>query len=161
MSLCTSQEFAKELGLTVSRISQLKSTGLFDGCFTVDRNRVMWDKAKALEAYNSNNHLVPVSRTKRKKSSELEIPSFNESKAKSEYFRAELARLDLEVKEEELVESSLVKRQAFTSARAVRDSLGNIPDRVSNQFAAETDAVVIHEVLTTEIRKALEVLTRA
>jgi phage terminase Nu1 subunit (DNA packaging protein) len=161
MTTCTSQELAIELGLTVSRLSQLKTAGRFDGCFSVKRNRVMWDKEKAVETYNSANPLVPVSKTKRKKSSDLQIPHINESRAKSEHFRAELARIDLEVKEEELVEADLVKRQAFTSARTVRDALGNIPDRVSNQFAAETDPVVIHEALTTEIRKALESLTYA
>ena len=161
MTACTSQELAKELGLTVARISQLKTGGLFDGCFSVLRNRVTWDKEKAITAYNSNNPLVPVTKTKRKKSSALQIPHINESRAKSEHFRAELARIDLEVKEEELVESSLVKRQAFTAARTVRDSLGNIPDRVANQFAAETDPVEIHKVLTEEIRKALESLTYA
>ena len=161
MSTCTSQELAKELGLTVARVSLLKTGGLFDGCFSVLRNRVTWEKEKAIKAYNSNHPLVPVTRTKRKKSSELQIPNINESRAKSEHFRAELARIDLEVKEEELVESSLVKRQAFTAARTVRDSLGNIPDRVANQFAAETDPVEIHRVLTDEIRKALESLTYA
>ena len=35
MTACTSQELAKELGLTVARISQLKTGGLFDGCFSV------------------------------------------------------------------------------------------------------------------------------
>ena len=161
MSTCTSQELAKELGLTVARVSQLKTGGLFDGCFSVLRNRVTWEKEKAIKAYNSNHPLVPVTRTKRKKSSELQIPNINESRAKSEHFRAELARIDLEVKEEELVESSLVKRQAFTAARTVRDSLGNIPDRIAIQFAAETDPVEIHRVLTNEIRNALESLTYA
>ena len=161
MSTCTSQELAKELGLTVARVSQLKTGGLFDGCFSVLRNRVTWEKEKAIKAYNSNHPLVPVTRTKRKKSSELQIPNINESRAKSEHFRAELARIDLEVKEEELVESSLVKRQAFTAARTVRDSLGNIPDRMAYEFAAETDPVEIHRVLTNEIRKALESLTYA
>ena len=161
MTACTSIELAEELGLTVARVSQLKTGGLFDGCFSVLRNRVTWEKEKAIKAYNNNHPLVPVTRTKRKKSSELTIPHINESRAKSEHFRAELARLDLEVKEEQLVEASLVERQAFTSARTVRDSLGNIPDRLSNQFAAETDPVEIHKVLTDEIRKALESLTYA
>ena len=161
MTACTSQELANELGLTVARVSQLKTGGLFDGCFSVLRNRVTWDKEKAVTAYKSNHPLVPVTKTKRKKSSALDIPHINESRAKSEHFKAELARIDLEVREEELVESSLVKRQAFTAARTVRDSLGNIPDRVANQFAAETDPVEIHRVLTNEIRKALESLTYA
>jgi hypothetical protein len=59
------------------------------------------------------------------------------------------------------VEVSRVQREAFSAARAVRDALGNIPDRVSNQMAAESDPVVIHQTLTEEIRKALETLTDA
>ena len=59
------------------------------------------------------------------------------------------------------MEVSRVQREAFSAARAVRDALSNIPDRVSNQMAAESDPVVIHQTLTEEIRKALESLTDA
>lgn len=160
MVSCNTKELAEALGITQARISQMKSQGRFDGCFTVDRNKIAWDKEAAITAYRDGNPLVSTSPT-RKKSDELEIPSFNESRAKSEHFRAELARLDLEVKEDQLVEVARVQREAFTSARAVRDALGNIPDRVSNQLAAESDPVVIHQTLTEEIRKALETLTDA
>ena len=159
MPICDSKELAQALGITVARVSQMKSQGRFDGCFTVVRNRIEWDKEAAIKAYTEGNPLVSTSPT-RKKSDELEIPSFNESRAKSEHFRAELARLDLEVKEQQLVEVARVQREAFTAARAVRDALGNIPDRVSNQLAAESDPVVIHQTLTEEIRKALETLTK-
>jgi phage terminase Nu1 subunit (DNA packaging protein) len=160
MSICNTKELAEELGITQARISQMKSQGRFDGCFTVNRNKIEWDKEAAITAYRDGNPLASSSPTRRK-SEDLEIPSFNESRAKSEHFRAELARLDLEVKEDQLVEVSRVQREAFTSARAVRDALGNIPDRVSNQLAAESDPVVIHQALTEEIRKALETLTDA
>jgi len=160
MPICDSKELASALGITVARVSQMKSQGRFDGCFTVVRNRIEWDKEAAIKAYTEGNPLVSTSPT-RKKSDELEIPSFNESRAKSEHFRAELARLDLEVKEQQLVEVARVQREAFTAARAVRDALGNIPDRVSNQLAAESDPVVIHQTLTEEIRKALETLTKS
>ena len=160
MHTCSTKELAEALGITQARISQMKSQGRFDGCFTVDRNKIAWDKDAAMKAYKEGNPLVSVSPT-RKDSAELEIPSFNESRAKSEHFRAELARLDLEVKEDQLVEASRVKREAFSAARAVRDALGNIPDRVSNQMAAESDPVIIHQTLTEEIRKALETLTDA
>jgi phage terminase Nu1 subunit (DNA packaging protein) len=158
MPICDTKELAQALGITQARISQMKSQGRFDGCFTVVRNKIEWDKEAAVKAYTEGNPLVSTSPT-RKKSDELEIPSFNESRAKSEHFRAELARLDLEVKEQQLVEVARVQREAFTAARAVRDALGNIPDRVSNQLAAESDPVVIHQTLTEEIRKALETLT--
>jgi len=160
MHTCNTKELAEALGITQARISQMKSQGRFEGCFTVDRNKIAWDKEAAIKAYKEGNPLVSVSPT-RKTSEELEIPSFNESRAKSEHFRAELARLDLEVKEEQLVEVSRVQREAFSAARAVRDALSNIPDRVSNQMAAESDPVVIHQTLTAEIRKALETLTDA
>ena len=160
MPICDTKELAQTLGITQARISQMKSQGRFDGCFTVVRNKIEWDKEAAIKAYTEGNPLVSTSPT-RKKSDELEIPSFNESRAKSEHFRAELARLDLETKEQQLVEVARVQREAFTAARAVRDALGNIPDRVSNQLAAESDPVVIHQTLTEEIRKALETLTKS
>jgi len=160
MESCTTKELAEALGITTGRISQLKTQGRFEGCFSVVGNKITWDKQTAIRVFKEGNPLVSVSPT-RKESSALEIPSFNESRAKSEHFRAELARLDLEVKEDQLVEVSRVQREAFSAARAVRDALGNIPDRVSNQMAAETDPVVIHQTLTEEIRKALETLTDA
>ena len=160
MESCTTKELAEALGITTGRISQLKTQGRFDGCFNVIGNKITWDKEAAVRVFKEGNPLVQVSPT-RKDSSALEIPSFNESRAKSEHFRAELARLDLEVKEDQLVEVSRVKREAFSAARAVRDALGNIPDRVSNQMAAESDPVIIHQTLTDEIRKALETLTDA
>jgi phage terminase Nu1 subunit (DNA packaging protein) len=160
MTVCNTKELAEELGITQARISQMKSQGRFEGCFTVVRNKIEWDKEAAIRAYQEGNPLASISPTRRN-SSELEIPTFNESRAKSEHFRAELARLDLEVKEDQLVEVARVQREAFTAARAVRDALGNIPDRVSNQLAAESDPVVIHQTLTEEIRKALETLVNA
>jgi phage terminase Nu1 subunit (DNA packaging protein) len=160
MPTCDTKELAEALGVTTGRISQLKTQGRFDGCFAVVRHKIEWDKEAAIKAFAEGNPLVSTSPT-RKTSAELEIPTFNESRAKSEHFRAELARLDLEVKEDQLVEVARVQREAFTAARAVRDALGNIPDRVSNQLAAESDPVVIHQTLTEEIRKALETLTDA
>jgi len=160
MTVCDTKKLAEELGITQARISQMKSQGRFDGCFSVVRNKIEWDKEAAVRAYKEGNPLATISPTRRK-SADLEIPTFNESRAKSEHFRAELARLDLEVKEEQLVEVARVERAAFTVARSVRDALGNIPDRVSNQLAAESDPVVIHQTLTDEIRKALESLTNA
>lgn len=159
MEPATTKELSETLGITVARISQLKTEGRFDGCFTVSRNRILWDKDRAVQAYKDGNPMVGLS--ERVSSADMEIPSFNESKAKSEHFRAELARLDLETKEDQLVEASRVEREAFTVARSVRDALNTIPDRVSNQLAAESDPVIIHQYLSEEIRKVLERLTNA
>src|ERR1044071_2612038 len=61
----------------------------------------------------------------------------------------------------ESLSTLLVKRRikteeaAFTCGRNIRDTLMNIPARVSTLFAAQTDPRVIHQALEDEFRKAL------
>lgn len=155
MAEITQAKLAEILGVSRPYISQLKSRGRFEGTYKKKGGTFLYDQEAAIAAYNGEINEF----TTRVAGSEQEIPSFNESRAKSEHFRAELARLDLEIKEEKLCEADKVKREAFSMARSVRDALNSIPDRVANQFAAETDPVVIHQALSEELRKALERLT--
>jgi phage terminase Nu1 subunit (DNA packaging protein) len=159
MAQITHKELANLLGVSSARLSQVKATGRLDGTWTKKGNQVSYDQDAAVKAWNYENPTQQDST--RTPTSELEIPTFNESRAKSEYFRAEMSRLDLEEKEEKLCDAEKVKREAFSLARSVRDALNSIPDRVANQFAAETDSVVIHQALSEELRKALERLTDA
>lgn len=159
MPQVTQKELANILGVSGPRLSQVKSTGRLDGTWTTKGRIVYYDKDAAIKAWNYEN---PTQQDNtRIPTKELNIPSFNDSRAKSEYFRAEMARLDLEEKEEKLCDAEKVKREAFSMARSVRDAVNSIPDRVANQFAAETDSVVIHQALSEELRKALERLTDA
>ena len=153
----TIAQLAEKLGVTRGRVSQIKKTGRLEGTYRTEGRFVFFDEDAAIAAWNGE---IPQSTT-RVASKDLDIPSFNESRAKTEFFRAEMARLDLEEKEELLCEADKVKSAAFTLARSVRDALDSIPDRVANQFAAETDSVVIHQTLQEELRKALERLTNA
>ncbi len=157
MPLVTQAKLAEALGVSGPRISQVRKTGRLEGTYTRKGNAVVYDQDKAIAAWNGQIEQFST----RVAGSEQEIPSFNESRAKSEHFRAQLARLDLEIKEEKLCEVDKVEREAFSLARSVRDAVNSIPDRVSNQFAAETDPVVIHQTLSEELRKALERLTNA
>lgn len=159
MAKITHKELANLLGVSSARLSQVKGTGRLDGTWTKKGSQVFYEQDDAVKAWNYENPTQQDST--RKPTSELEIPSFNESRAKTEYFRAEMSRLDLEEKEEKLCDAEKVKREAFSMARSVRDAVNSIPDRVSNQFAAETDSVVIHQALSEELRKALERLTDA
>lgn len=159
MPQVTQKELANILGVSSPRLSQVKSTGRLDGTWIAKGRTVYYDKDAAIKAWNYENPTQQDST--RIPTKELEIPSFNDSRAKTEYFRAEMARLDLEEKEEKLCDAEKVKREAFSVARSVRDAVNSIPDRVANQFAAETDSVVIHQALSEELRKALERLTDA
>jgi phage terminase Nu1 subunit (DNA packaging protein) len=67
-----------------------------------------------------------------------------------------LAELELEQREGKLVEADVVQREAFKAARQVRDALLNLPDRVAGVLAAETNQFKVHQMLTKEIRRALE-----
>lgn len=82
------------------------------------------------------------------------------SRAKKEAYQAEIFRLKSEQLAGRLVDAEKVKREAFKTARMVRDGLGNLPDRLAAQLAAETDQFKVHRLLTEEVRKALEALGR-
>lgn len=51
-----------------------------------------------------------------------------------------------------------VKTEAFALARAVRDALMGIPDRLAPMLAATQDARQVHHLLSEELRVALRSL---
>jgi hypothetical protein len=90
---------------------------------------------------------------------EDQIPDLNESRARREHYQAEKARLEALQGRAELVPAADVKRQAFELARAVRDELSGIPDRVASMIAASSDVRQVHRMLSEEIRVALRGLS--
>ena len=85
---------------------------------------------------------------------------FTEARTLKERYKAALLKIELDEKTGRLVDSEAVKVAAFNKARAVRDSLLNIPDRISPILAAEKDQMKVADILTREIRTALEELSR-
>lgn len=85
-------------------------------------------------------------------------PTIAEARRARMVYQAERERLMLLREKEELLPAEQVKREAFNLAKSIREALLNIPDRVSNQFAAETDPQAVHLLLTGEISQALEQL---
>ena len=83
------------------------------------------------------------------------IPDFAESKAKREFYLAELAKLDVEEKKEQLVSVAEIKKSSFAKARSIREALTNLADRLSHQLAGEDDATVIHKIIYSEHREVL------
>ena len=72
-----------------------------------------------------------------------------------EGFLARLAKIQYEEKLGKLINRDEVAVERFNTNRIIRDGVLNIPDRVATQLAAETDEKKVHEILTTEIRNAL------
>lgn len=88
------------------------------------------------------------------------IPPLADSKAIKEAFLARIAKLQYEIQSKSLIPVEEVRKSAFNTARIVRDSLLNLPDRIAHELAAETDPHKIHFRITEEIIQALEELTR-
>ena len=87
---------------------------------------------------------------------EDQIPEdVNESIRRKEHYNAERQRVAALKDRGEVVSTRDVKSQAFALARAVRDGMMGIPDRLAPQLAASTDARQVHQLLTEEIRVAL------
>lgn len=87
-----------------------------------------------------------------------QLQSFSEVQTRERHFKAKLAELEFLARVGKLVERDKVEAEAFRISRLVRDGMLNIPDRLTGVLAAETDQRKIYELLTKEIRQALEAL---
>jgi hypothetical protein len=81
------------------------------------------------------------------------------TRIKSELEKGKLLEIKARVEAGKYVDADEVKVAAFNRARIVRDGLLNIPDRMASLLAAESNEHKVHELLTQEIRTALEELT--
>ncbi len=121
------------------------------------------DKEWAANTDNLTGAAAHVSKRKPEPEKPVELVSveagemtYAEARAQHERFKSRLAQLELEQREGKLVEADAVQREAFKAARQVRDALLNLPDRVAGVLAAETNQFKVHQLLTKEIRRALE-----
>lgn len=88
------------------------------------------------------------------------IPNRNVSRAIREAYMARLARVEFERETGMRVLADDVKREAFEQGRRLRDSLINIPDRLSHELAAETDPARVHMTISNAIREALDLFIK-
>lgn len=90
---------------------------------------------------------------------EDQIPDdVNEIIRRKEHYNAERQRVQALKDRGEVVAADQVKAEAFALARAVRDGLMGIADRLAPMLAATTDARTVHQLLSDEIRVALRSL---
>lgn len=85
--------------------------------------------------------------------------TFEEARTLRETIRAELDGLKLAEVRGELVRRDEVERAAFESARALRDTILAVPDRVAAIVAAESDEHRVHEIIRAELMAALSGLS--
>jgi phage terminase Nu1 subunit (DNA packaging protein) len=83
-------------------------------------------------------------------------PSLLEAQRRVAVERAHALKLSNRQKRGRLIDAGKARREAFECARAIRDSVLNVPDRLAAELAAERDAARVHARLDAELRKALE-----
>ena len=163
--LITYVDLAKIKNVSKSAVSQKKAKGIFKQALVKTKDgKELLDKDIALKLWDGV-YIAPTN-TKKELKEKIDslpadsIPDFAESKAKREFYLAELAKLDVEEKKKQLVSVDEIKKSSFAKARSIREALTNLADRLSHQLAGEDDATVIHTLLSTEHREALENLAQ-
>ena len=167
MPLITKSEYARVRGCTPAAVSTAFRSRINGSVVVVDGKELL-DLERANELWEKNTQIQPpptVTSEKAPSSRELQawiqglpedqIPDLNDSRARREHYQAELARLEALRGREELVPADQVKAEAFARARAVRDALLGLADRLAPILAATTDARECHRLLTEEHRVAL------
>lgn len=162
----TITEYARQRGITHDAVRKAITAGRLKECLVQNekgRLRLLPDVADREWQENTQHHRRPgpqpvaggIFEPAADNDDLLDVPNFNVSRAKREAYQAELARLEYEEKQGTLVNAEAVKKEAFRTARLVRDAMLNIADRIAAELAADTDSFSVHRKLTDEIRTAL------
>ena len=170
--LITFAELAKLKNVSRAAVTKKKKTGLLDSAIVNHNGRELVNKEMAMDLWNKNTDpsrqaLTVATPTKQELKKKVEatpddqIPDFNVSRARKEYYLSELAKIQVAQQKKELMPVSEIKKSSFQLGRSIRESLANLADRLSNQIAGETNAQAIHKLLTEEHREALEQLVEA
>ena len=151
----------------VSRAAVTKKikSGKLEGAVVNYNNRKMVNKEEAFRLWDmaDTRTVTTVKKQLKEKIDSLpaeSIPDFAESKAKREFYLAELTKLDVEEKKKQLVSVEDIKKSSFAKGRAIREALTNLADRLSHQLAGEDDATVIHQIINSEHKEALNNLAQ-
>ena len=166
----TFADLAKLKSVSRSAVSQRRQTGILKDAIVKVNGREMLNKDLALELWDRNSVPAPspiTAETKKELKKQVQempadqIPDFNVSRAKNEFYKAELARIQVLQQKKELISAKEVEKKSFELAVGIREAFLTLPDRVSNLFASETDATAIDGVLRKEIHSGLESFVEA
>ena len=162
MPVLSLRAYARHRGVSLTAVQKAIHSGRItptaDGKIDSDRADTEW-KAKTRPGQRQAKPAPPATR----EPEHAEAPvagglDYFRARAVRENYLARLAKIEFEEKTAKLISRDEVQVAAFTKGRTARDNLLNIPDRLAATLAAESDADKVHQILTGEIRKALDEL---
>ncbi len=166
-------EYAEHRGFSRQYMTTLLKKGKLDGAWTMNHlGKKSIDSVKADHILSKNRE--PQRAIGREKEEPQEppepivgssnrpgIPNYTEQRSIREAYTARMSKIEYEEKIGKLVDAEKVKSDAFQLARIVRDGVLSVADRISPQLASMSDPFEVHSLLTSELEKALEELSRA
>ena len=170
--LVTSAEFAKRMNLSRNMVSRAKAQGVFEGALVDQpgKKRKLLTYKLAVKYYNSR--LDPAFRKARqtpqkkakggngKPAKASGEKSFADARADVERLKADELRFKSEERKGLWVKKADVADKAFRAARLMRDSLLNIPARISALVASESEQSQCYRIVHDEIKQALDEFVR-
>ena len=161
MSILSLRGYARHRGVNLYAVQKAISTGristLPDGRIDSDVADAEWRENTAARPVVAPSPTVARKRAKEEDEDGIGMSSMAYSKARAirEQYQARLAKIDYEERIGKLVAKDEVQVAAFNKFRQFRDHMLNIPDRLAPILAAETEPARVHELVATEIRRAL------
>ena len=150
--LISKSDFARLRGVSPAAVSKAISSGRIAAAVVTHGGRELLALALATDLWQRNTLAQDVAAADPPGD---DVADLNTSRRRLLHHRATLAELEAMQRRGELVPVSEVKAEAFSLARAVRDALMGLPDRVAPLLAATADAAQCHRLLSEEIRVAL------
>ena len=154
----TQAEFSRHRGVSRATVSEYKKKGLLiftdDGRVDVAASEAKLDSS--LDPSRGGDRSGRDVKPSANKDSDLMKAKVNESLTKT----AKQA-LEVEKMAGRLIEKEPTAMAAFTLSRNALESLLAIPDRLSTLLAVESDAAVVHELMSKEIRDVANTLADA
>ena len=146
--LMSQADFARRRGVSRPTVTGYKKKGLLV---------MVGDQVDAVASDQSlADHLDPVRGGDRQKSPAknpaVDASDYMIAKTREAVARAARQEMDTQERAGELVNRAAVELAAFTLARDSQDTLLSIADRLAPLLAAESDAGLVHELLSTELR---------
>ena len=165
MPVLSLRAYAKHRGVSLAAVQKAIHSGRIattaEGMLDSDQADAEW-KAKTRPGQRHTKPAPPAAREpERAEAPAAGVFDYARARAVRENYLARLAKIEFEEKTAKLISRDEVQVAAFTKGRTARDNLLNIPDRLAATLAAETDADKVHQILTAEIRKALDELAGA
>ena len=151
--------FARLRGVTPQAVTKWNNKGLVvrtpDGRIDVQASHAAIDGVRRVAADSPQrptaSAVPPVPR---------EPDPYQEARARREKAQADLAEMELAVRQNGLVDRGAADRERFATGRQTRDRLMALPMALAHLLAAESDPQRVRQILSAEIRRVLEDLAR-